>query len=223
MESQVPPGLESLLDGLNFTVVEEGGSGNWTEYSASKRFTNAFLVDEGANKILLGYKKRGFAQGIYNGFGGKVDPGETSIQAAHRELDEEAQVQAPLQHCGVLLFYQNGHEYAHEIDLYRAETWTGIPTETEEMKPRWFDIPPPTSDFIALAQQLKRDDGVEEETKVETMPLHRMWKDDMLWMPLFLSKRRFVGRVDLVDPKQGDTQKSLLHPLVKWWIAVLDS
>ncbi|KAG8836287.1 hypothetical protein FRC17_007437 [Serendipita sp. 399] len=92
MDSQVPPGLESLLDGIDYKIVEEGGSGSWMEYPAVKRFTNAFLVDEGANK-------------------------------------EEAQVQAPLRHCGFLFFYEKGHEYAHEIDLYRAETWTGEPTE----------------------------------------------------------------------------------------------
>ncbi|GAB1520138.1 Nudix (Nucleoside diphosphate linked moiety X)-type motif 1 [Rhizoctonia solani] len=39
-----------------------------------------------ALKILLGLKKRGFGIGIYNGFGGKVDVGETVADAALREL-----------------------------------------------------------------------------------------------------------------------------------------
>lgn len=32
-------------------------------------------------RVLLGMKKRGFGMGKYNGFGGKVEPGE-SIEAA---------------------------------------------------------------------------------------------------------------------------------------------
>lgn len=41
------------------------------------------------NQILLAMKKRGFGEGKWNGAGGKVDPGETIIQAASRELREE--------------------------------------------------------------------------------------------------------------------------------------
>lgn len=37
-----------------------------------------------ASDILLGWKKRGFGQGKWNGFGGKVEPGETIIQGAVR-------------------------------------------------------------------------------------------------------------------------------------------
>ena len=36
-------------------------------------------------KILLGYKKRGFGAGRWNGFGGKLNDGETLEQAAHRD------------------------------------------------------------------------------------------------------------------------------------------
>ena len=36
------------------------------------------------NEVLLGFKKRGFGQGKWNGFGGKVEPGETIVNAAVR-------------------------------------------------------------------------------------------------------------------------------------------
>ena len=36
------------------------------------------------NQILLGYKKRGFGKGKWNGFGGKVEKGETPQEAAIR-------------------------------------------------------------------------------------------------------------------------------------------
>ena len=41
-------------------------------------------------KILLGMKKRGFGQGRWNGFGGKVSSEETIEEAAKREISEEA-------------------------------------------------------------------------------------------------------------------------------------
>ncbi len=36
--------------------------------------------------MLLGEKKRGFGEGYFNGFGGKVEAGETVQQAAIREV-----------------------------------------------------------------------------------------------------------------------------------------
>ena len=41
-------------------------------------------------KVLLGLKKRGFGAGRWNGFGGKVEEGESIEDAAKRELREEA-------------------------------------------------------------------------------------------------------------------------------------
>jgi 8-oxo-dGTP pyrophosphatase MutT (NUDIX family) len=40
--------------------------------------------------ILLGMKKRGFGEGRWNGFGGKVEEGETIVEAAIREMKEES-------------------------------------------------------------------------------------------------------------------------------------
>ncbi len=40
-------------------------------------------------KVLLGMKKRGFGAGRFNGFGGKVENGESIEEAAKREVVEE--------------------------------------------------------------------------------------------------------------------------------------
>lgn len=48
----------------------------------NKLYTLAFVLDAG--KILLGMKKRGFGAGRWNGFGGKVHPGESIEAAAKR-------------------------------------------------------------------------------------------------------------------------------------------
>jgi len=44
--------------------------------------------------VMMGMKKRGFGAGKWNGFGGKVEPGESNEQAAVRELHEESGVVA---------------------------------------------------------------------------------------------------------------------------------
>jgi len=48
----------------------------------NKVLTLAFVRRQG--EILLGYKKRGFGAGKWNGFGGKVETGETIEAAAKR-------------------------------------------------------------------------------------------------------------------------------------------
>lgn len=49
---------------------------------ANKVLTLAFVRE--STRILLGLKKRGFGQGLWNGFGGKVQPGETIEAGAVR-------------------------------------------------------------------------------------------------------------------------------------------
>uniref|UniRef100_A0A669QC00 Oxidized purine nucleoside triphosphate hydrolase n=1 Tax=Phasianus colchicus TaxID=9054 RepID=A0A669QC00_PHACC len=56
--------------------------------SASRLFTLVLVVQP--PRVLLGMKKRGFGAGLWNGFGGKVQPGESIEDAARRELLEES-------------------------------------------------------------------------------------------------------------------------------------
>ena len=52
------------------------------EMFTSKLLTLVMVVQPG--KVLLGMKKRGFGEGKWNGFGGKVQSGETIEEAARR-------------------------------------------------------------------------------------------------------------------------------------------
>ncbi|KAJ6571872.1 NUDIX hydrolase domain-like protein [Mycena capillaripes] len=157
-----PPGLPNDLE-----EFQAGGFGDWFPVAEIRYYTNVFLVQD--DKILLGYKKRGLGIHKYNGFGGKVEPDESTLDAALRELREEAGITAPLEHAGTLLFVVPGEKWAH-IDIFRAQEYSGTITESEEMRPEWFD-----------------------KTNI---PFDNMWESDRYWLPLLLSRQRFSARAD---------------------------
>jgi mutator protein MutT len=132
-----------------------------------KDVTILFLRREG--QILLAMKKRGFGKGRWNGVGGKADPGETVEQAAIRECQEEIGV-TPLnpEFMGDIKFSMT-HDpaFGHHAHIFVATEWEGEPTETEEMRPQWFDI--------------------------ADIPYHDMWADDPLWLPLTLAGKKFTA------------------------------
>jgi 8-oxo-dGTP pyrophosphatase MutT (NUDIX family) len=49
-----------------------------------KVYSLVLIRDFENNKILLGYKKRGFGSNKWNGFGGKVEPFESILECAVR-------------------------------------------------------------------------------------------------------------------------------------------
>ncbi|KDQ60138.1 hypothetical protein JAAARDRAFT_596937 [Jaapia argillacea MUCL 33604] len=170
----VPPGLAGDL----IEAVSGGSDLDWLPLVPRKLYTNAFIVQDG---------KRGFGKDKYNGFGGKVDPGETVAEAAARELKEEAGIEAPLEHCGTLLFISETLDFAHHIEYYRASTYTGDIIETEEMRPQWFSFPP---EFVPNYA------GSSDAHDLPPIPLDAMWEDDHHFLPFILGGRHFVGRAD---------------------------
>lgn len=93
------------------------------------------------------------------------------------------------------------------------------------MKPTWFDTPSPDSDPLSLLKALREGEPGEGETTTTAVPFHKMWRDDVLWFQYLITKRRFVGRVDLVDAASSSsqtTENNPYHPLVKWWIATVE-
>ncbi len=120
-------------------------------------------------QILLGLKKRGFGVNRWNGFGGKVEKGETIQEAAIRETLEEVKVKiSDLQEVGLMYFEFAGDPEILEVHVFKSENWSGQPTETEEMKPQWFDI--------------------------DNIPYDKMWDDDRYWFPWFLDNKKFKAK-----------------------------
>ncbi|XP_020659948.3 oxidized purine nucleoside triphosphate hydrolase [Pogona vitticeps] len=119
-------------------------------------------------RVLLGMKKRGFGVGLWNGFGGKVQPGETIEQAARRELQEESGLTVDTLHkVGLITFEFVGDTELLEVHVFRADSFRGEPTESEEMRPQWFEL--------------------------DQVPFKNMWPDDVYWFPLLLQKKLFCG------------------------------
>lgn len=123
------------------------------------------------DEILLGMKKRGFGMGKWNGFGGKVEKGETLDEAMQREVFKETGLTVEESKLvGVLeCLWVDAPRDVHEIHIFAARHFTGTITETEEMRPKWF--------------------------QKTALPYTKMWQGDVLWLPLLLKDTSFTGKV----------------------------
>lgn len=144
---------------------------DWDNWDYGIHATLMFIVR--GDEVLLIEKKRGLGAGKINGPGGKIDPGETPLQAVIRETREELCI-TPL---GALkigeLWFHMSHVPHIRCHVYRAEDFEGTPTETDEAKPVW--------------------------TPCDAIPYERMWEDDRHWMPLLMDKTPFHGRFVFED------------------------
>ncbi|MCH7828900.1 8-oxo-dGTP diphosphatase [Patescibacteria group bacterium] len=126
------------------------------------------------DQVLLGMKKRGFGQGKWNGFGGKVEARESIEKAMKRELKEEIGI-IPRSFEKKALFefhFKDNPEYL-EVHVFYIPSFEGEPKETEEMRPQWFSK--------------------------EKLPFESMWPDDKHWLPLFLEGKTLRGRFSFGD------------------------
>lgn len=139
---------------------------DWTAWRAVDLATLTFVIQDG--RMLLIRKKRGLGAGKINAPGGRLDAGESWLDGAVREVQEELHV-TPLDpaYVGENRF-QFVDGYSIHVAVFRATRFEGEPTETDEAVPLWFD----------LAQ----------------LPYEEMWADDPLWLPHVIAVRPFSGR-----------------------------
>ena len=127
--------------------------------------TLCYVVRDG--QLLLIRKKRGIGAGKINGPGGKVDPGETPLEAAIRETREEVGVipNDPQPRGDLLFTFADG--LVLRCLIYLADGCRGEPHETPEALPLWFPL--------------------------DALPYGEMWEDDQEWLPLLLAGESFTG------------------------------
>jgi 8-oxo-dGTP pyrophosphatase MutT (NUDIX family) len=140
-----------------------------------KQATICFILDRKKGQVLLAMKKKGFGVNKYNGYGGKPDPNKdkTIKETATRELEEESGLivdVSKLMKVGEIDFYfpESKKQYNQTAHIYIIEECIGVPIETEEMKPEWFDL--------------------------DKIPYDKMWDTDQHWMPHILAGQKIFGR-----------------------------
>jgi 8-oxo-dGTP pyrophosphatase MutT (NUDIX family) len=128
--------------------------------------TLVFLLqksDECISHVCLAMKKQGFGSNRWNGAGGKVEAGETIEEAAKREAKEEIGVTVTnMQKVAELsFFFPHNAAWNQCVHAYLSFDWTGVPVESNEMKPAWFPI--------------------------AEIPYGSMWSSDKFWLPAVLA------------------------------------
>jgi 8-oxo-dGTP diphosphatase len=139
---------------------------DWTAWQADDVATLMFV--RAGDDVLLIRKMRGLGAGKINGPGGRLEPGESPLEAAIREtIEEVCVVPADIAARGELRF-QFVDGYRLHGHVFVAHAHTGTPTATDEAVPYWF----PT----------------------DALPFDEMWADDRLWLPAILAGRVVDGR-----------------------------
>ncbi len=133
--------------------------------------TLALCIKAHERKVLLAMKKRGFGEGKWNGYGGKLMPGEVPEDGVIREIAEESGIivaKENLNHLGTIDFhFLDTPEWDQQGIIYRIDEWDGEPIETEEMSPQWFSF--------------------------DDIPYSEMWVDDFHWLPHLLAGEKFTA------------------------------
>jgi 8-oxo-dGTP diphosphatase len=139
---------------------------DWERWLPEDRATLLFMIDK--SHILLIRKKRGLGAGKINGPGGRIEPGESPLDCACRELEEELGVRPAgvPEHRGELSF-QFVDGYRLHVHVFSGSAYTGVPCETEEAVPLL--------------------------TPLDEIPYREMWADDRYWLPMLLEGKRFRG------------------------------
>jgi 8-oxo-dGTP diphosphatase/2-hydroxy-dATP diphosphatase len=104
-----------------------------------------------------------------NGFGGKIEAGESCEQAAKRELMEECSVTAlKMTRLGYLVFDMEHLNAIMRVHVYDCWEFEGEPVESDEMRPLWYSE--------------------------DAIPFDKMWPDDPFWFEYMKAGTPFFGK-----------------------------
>ena len=141
---------------------------DWAAWQPTERATLCFVIRGG--EILLIRKKRGLGAGKVNGPGGRLEPGESPLECAIRETQEELCVTPREPEWRGDLHFQFADGYALHCAVFTATDCDGTPEETDEAVPLW--------------------------TRLDEIPFQEMWADDAHWLPGVIAGRNFRGYFD---------------------------
>ena len=147
--------------------------------------TLGFLIRN--NKVWLAVKTRKIGQGLWNGYGGGVEPEDKNlVESLKREVRQECGVEiaeATTEKVAVIDFQNtkdNGETYIVKVHIFFIKDWQGEPKESEEMTtPTLFEI--------------------------NNLPTEKMMPADREWLPLV-----FGGKKLIAEYYYGPFQKELI-------------
>jgi 8-oxo-dGTP pyrophosphatase MutT (NUDIX family) len=156
-----------------------------------KEYSLVVITEPASGRILLGEKHRGFGKGMHNSFGGKIEPGESDVESAKRELEEESGICVPMERMaqsklGTLRFTFEDSPKEMVVHVFRINvSCDESTTSSGEIVDSIFRIDPSV---------IK---GCDEITPVwfpdwYEIPLHNMFADDSVWLTRVLSSQEEV-------------------------------
>lgn len=158
---------------------------DWDTFVADDVATLMFVIRGG--EALLIRKLRGLGASKINAPGGRVEPGETLVEAAVRETIEEVGVKplSPRLRGALRFIFRDG--YRLECHVFSADAFEGEVGPSDEAIPMWVPL--------------------------EAMPYGEMWADDALWVPLMLAGRTpFDGRFVFDGDRMVSSELSAADP-----------
>lgn len=131
-----------------------------------------------ADSILLGKKKKRLGVGWWNGFGGRVEVGETIEEATCRETKEECGFltrEKDLDYVARVLFKYPQENW--DVHIFFVRLWSGKICESDEMgELTWF--------------------------LYKNIPYASMWPSDKKWLPRVLCGEKIQGSVTFTNDKK---------------------
>ena len=128
--------------------------------------SQVMIMNKEKGEILLGMKKRGFAAGRWDGYGGKQEVGETIEECAVREtLEECGVVMTSYEKVGRIVLKFTDKPLTLNMHVFRCDAFEGDVVETEEMRPQWFSF--------------------------DKVPYQQMWPTDPLWYEHLIKGNNF--------------------------------
>jgi hypothetical protein len=140
--------------------------------------SNCFLIDQPTSSAWLARKMRKIGVGLWNGYGGKQEPGQTIVECTVDEIFVETDgavivEPADLVYVANIEFY-NACRSVFDVHIFLAWKFRGTPRKSKEMgDPQLFPF--------------------------AEIPYHEMMPADRLWLPRVLKGEKIIGQVCYSD------------------------